>query len=456
MSVIFNRLTPQAIARVFRSALENGWIREDDTLMIFYDLSFLEKRIRTLQSLFPPNTLHGLAIKACPLIRLLEFTRDLGTGVEAATSAEVHLALKTGYLPQQIVYDSPVKTIKDCEFALAAGIHLNIDNLSELSRVRGLLKRMNPTGTIGIRINPQVGTGTIAESSVAGEYSKFGVPIKHYRKELMEAFLENDRLTGVHLHVGSQGCSMEMLVDGVGRLYDFMLEVNEQTLKQKGFAQVSVFDIGGGLPVSYSSATEPVSIGTYIEALNKRAPLLFPHQGSSALIPQGGIRLITEFGRWVYVNSGWTISRVEYVKHDPSVNTAMIHAGADLFLRECLNPNDWHHEYSVLDKQGRIKEIKEIPLNKMSDANVVPVNNLYNLAGPLCFAGDILAKNVDLPPVEEGDYIVIHDTGGYTFSMWSRYNSRQTPRILGYLDNGQQFQILKERESLGDIYNFWK
>ena len=436
------RLTQEDIGSAFRTALNKEWIREEDSAVIFYDLFFLEKRIRYLQSIFPANTLHGLAIKACPLIRLLEFTHRLGTGVEAATIAEVHLALKTGYLPQQIVYDSPVKTRKEIEFALEKGIHLNIDNLAELSRVKYLLREMKPEGTIGIRINPQVGTGTIAGSSVAGEYSKFGVPLKQKRKELIEAFLENDWLTGVHLHVGSQGCAIKMLVDGVGRLYDLMLEVNEQTLKQKGFAQIAVFDTGGGFPVSYSSATEPLSIASYIEAMRKRAPLLFPHQESSAFVPAGGFRLITEFGRWVYVNSGWTVSRVEYVKHDPSISTAMIHTGADLFLRECLNPKDWHHDYSVLDGKGRIKE--------------KPVKNRYNLAGPLCFAGDILARDMDLPPVDEGDWIVIHDTGGYTFSMWSRYNSRQTPRILGYINNSEQFQILKERESIEDIYNFWK
>lgn len=456
MKMPLRNLAPQTIAKVFRSAMEKGWIREEDSVLIFYDLGFLESRIRRLRSIFPVNTLHGLAIKACPLIRLLEFTRELGTGVEAATIAEVHLALNSGYAASEVVYDSPVKTLKEIQFALEKGIHLNIDNLAELSRVKGLLPVKKPSGTIGIRINPQVGTGAISGSSVAGEYSKFGVPIKYSRNELMEAFLENDWLTGIHLHVGSQGCAMEMLVDGVGRLYDFMLEVNEQTLKQKGFAQVSVFDIGGGIPVSYSSSDEPLYIDNYFETLTKRAPLLFSRHGSSALIPPGGIKLITEFGRWVYVNSGWTVSRVEYVKQDPSILTAMIHAGADLFLRECLNPKDWQHEYSVLDKQGRIKEKKEIPENRLKDAASVPANNLYNLAGPLCFAGDILAMNIELPPVEEGDWIVIHDTGGYTFSMWSRYNSRQTPRILGYLNNGEQFHLLKERESLEDIYNFWK
>ena len=172
---------------------------------------------------------------------------------------------------------------------------------------------------------------------------------------------------------------------------------------------------------------------SYVKTLEKRAPELFSGKGW---------QIITEFGRWVFVNCGWTLSRVEYVKHDPGINTAMIHVGADLFLRECLNPKDWQHEYTVLDRQGNLKTGTD--------------ENPWNLAGPLCFAGDILAKNVVLPVVEEGDHLIIHDTGGYTFSMWSRYNSRFAPKILGYYDEGNRFEVLKERENEWDILRFWE
>ena len=151
-------------------------------------------------------------------------------------------------------------------------------------------------------------------------------------------------------------------------------------------------------------------------------------------------KIITEFGRWVFTNAGWTVSRVEYVKHDPAVNTAMIHTGADLFVRECLNPHDWHHEYSVFNRNC----VQRTGLDDLP----------WNLAGPLCFSGDIIAKDQPLPVVSPGDFIVVHDTGGYTFSMWSRYNSRQMPRILGYSEQG--FMILKERESTDDVCRFWE
>jgi diaminopimelate decarboxylase len=409
------------IQKAFKRALELGLVRDEDTAVMFHDLAYLEQRIRHLIALFPENTLHALAVKANPLLKIMEFTRELSpqVGVEAASIGEVQLAFLAGYEPHRIVFDSPVKTMEELEFALEKGIHLNIDNFSELERVDKVLQKTSTNSHIGIRINPQVGTGTIAESSVAGEYSKFGVPIAR-RDELIGAFRKHPWLTGIHLHVGSQGCPIEMLVEGVGILYDLMTDAG---------CRIRQFDIGGGFPISYNSGIDPIKIKEYVAALKARCPLLLTAHCS----------LLTEFGRWVFTNAGWTASRVEYVKRDPGINTAMIHTGADLFVRECLNPKDWQHEYSVFDPDGNLKTGRS--------------ENPWNLAGPLCFSGDILAKGVILPEIEEGDYIIIHDTGGYTFSMWSRYNSRFAPRVLGY--KGSRFQILKERETIGDLERFW-
>jgi diaminopimelate decarboxylase len=431
--MVNGKLGVTSVENALRSALRSGMIRAEDTAAIFYDLSFLELRIRHLVESFPPGTLHGLAIKANPLTRIMKFVKGISpsVGVEAASMGEVTLALKCGYAPGQIVYDSPVKTIRELEFAVKTGICINVDNLSELSRIKGILDALPgshvPSGYVGLRINPQVGVGSILESSVAGEYSKFGVPVKQQREEIEHAFLTLPWLTGMHLHVGSQGCPVKLLTDGIGVLHDLAMVLNEKR-RDAGLPPISRFDIGGGLPIAYDAASAPPSVAEYAAEITRRAPGL------------DRMNLITEFGRWVYTNSGWTVSRVEYVKREKNLNTAMLHVGADLFVRECLNPKDWQHEYSVFDRDGNIKTGKD--------------GNPYNLAGPLCFSGDIIAKNVCLPGIEEGDYVVIHDTGGYTFSMWSRYNSRQTPRIIGYQED--RFEILKERESLEELHGFWE
>jgi diaminopimelate decarboxylase len=115
--------------------------------------------------------------------------------------------------------------------------------------------------------------------------------------------------------------------------------------------------------------------------------------------------------------------------------------GADLFLRKCYNPADWHHHITVTDKHGNIK------------TGIDPVK--YTVAGPLCFAGDVLATDLELPVVEEGDFLILHDAGAYTLSMWSRYNSRQMPVVIGYHETGNDFEILRRRETPDDLLEFW-
>ena len=78
----------------------------------------------------------------------------------------------------------------------------------------------------------------------------------------------------------------------------------------------------------------------------------------------------------------------------------------------------------MLDAEGRLKTG---PLSPVT------------ITGPLCFSGDIIAREVLLPRVEEGDWIAIRDTGAYTLSLWSRHCSRGIPAVLGY-DPAAQFR----------------
>ena len=75
------------------------------------------------------------------------------------------------------------------------------------------------------------------------------------------------------------------------------------------------------------------------------------------------------------------------------------------------------------------------------------------LAGPLCFGGDVLARDLPLPPLAVGDHVLIRDTGAYTLSMWSRYCSRAIPLALG-LDRGE-VTVLRPRDTIADVVAFW-
>ena len=413
--------------KVLKTALtRKDLLNESDTSVIFYDLSVIEKRIAELKKYFPSTTLNTAAVKANPLLNILKFIRTTGLGAEAASLPELYLAQNARINPNKIVFDSPIKTENELKYALKIGVHINADSFEELSRIIKLKKRANSKSTFGIRINPQIGTGKIETTSVAGEYSKFGIPIKEFRRELLESIQKYSWLSGVHLHIGSQGCDIKMLTEACKIVYDFAIEVNNRIGKN----QINTFDIGGGIPVSYKKDELQPSMKIYAQLLKKNCPKLFTTD----------FNLITEFGRWIFANAGWAVSRVEYVKKSKLIDTIMIHLGADMFIRKIYNPKDWYHEIIIIDAKGIMKQGKK---------------RRYNIAGPLCFAGDFLEKNILLPIVEQGDYIIIKDTGAYTSSMWSRYNSRQFPKVIGYKENGKRFLMLKDRESLQKIKDFW-
>ncbi len=430
--MIKSSLSGQEMSKVFTNALaENGLLNADDTALVFYDLEFLSARIKDLQNQFPPETIHSIAVKANPLTNILSKIKVLGVGAEVASLPELYLAEKAGFAAENIVFDSPCKTKEEIKYALRSGIYLNADSFDELDRIAEILKKVSSSSKIGLRINPQVGPGAIKSTSVADGISKFGIPLNENRERIIKYYQKYSWLSGIHVHIGSQGCPVPLIIEGIRKILDLAIEVNNHLKKESKQNRIDIFDIGGGLPVSYHPGHEPVTLEQYLALLKASCTELFG----------GQFRLITEFGRYIYANTGWVASKVEYVKREPGYTIIMTHVGADLFLRKAYNPNDWHHHITVVDKNGKLKTAKDA--------------TLYTVAGPLCFGGDILAKDLVLPFVEEGDYIIIHDTGAYTLSMWSRYNSRQIPKVIGYETSGNAFKILKARESKDDLLEFW-
>jgi diaminopimelate decarboxylase len=348
----------------------------------------------------------------------------LGAGLEAASIEEVELALAAGCQPDHVVFDSPAKTVEEINQALGMGVYLNADNFDELHRIAAALPLLNTSSKVGLRINAMVGGGTIQHTSVSVSGSKFGVPIVTDQRRIIDAFAEHEWLSGLHVHVGSQGCGLALLTEAVGRVAALRQAVAKETGRH-----IPQVDIGGGLPTVYRTGDVAPTLTEYRSVLQKVAPELFTDE----------VRLITEFGRAIHANCGIAISRVEYVKAPQQL--AVIHLGADFLLRPVYRPEDWHHEFFVLDQHGRTKKGPE---------------SMVTITGPLCFAGDIVARKVLLPLVEEGDWIVIRDVGAYTLSMWSRHCSRSIPAVIGY--NPQQLeklQVLRRAERPRDIVRYW-
>jgi len=376
---------------------------------LFHDLDRLEARFRDLSAAFPDDTLHAVAVKANPVVALLEVLVAAGAGLEAASWEEVAVARAAGCPADQIVFDSPAKTDAELKRSLELGLWLNVDTDGELERLEAL--GAPGRARIGLRVNPQVGTGAIAATSTVGRASKFGVPLTR-AAELVERF---DFISGLHVHTGSQGCGLQLLSSAA---HAVAAEAERLGLNW--------IDIGGGLPVRYTeSDPEPPTFREWAAAL-------------AGMPGWGRRRILTELGRSLHAGCGWALSRIEGVKLVDGLPTLVVHLGADLLLRRVYRPEDWDHEMVVLNPDGS---------PKLGEAVISQV------AGPLCFAGDLLARRRPLAMAERGDLLLIRDTGAYTLSMWSRHCSRGLPPSWGYQADG--IRELHPGEAEQDVVDFW-
>ncbi|MEM9516819.1 MAG: diaminopimelate decarboxylase [Actinomycetota bacterium] len=391
------------------------------TSVVVHDLDLQRRRFDELRAAFPDSALHGIAVKANPLVEVLRpFVVD-GAGCEVASLEELHIALLAGCEPRRIVFDSPAKTNEELRFALERNVTINVDNLDELDRIDALA--LDSRSAIGVRINPAVGDGTIQATSVGGRGSRFGIPADALLAHLAVRS-EGVPVTGLHAHVGSQGCTLEQLVGGALELQRVRAAVDAL----HGTQSIEFVDVGGGLPTDYGIDAAAPTIGDYAEALRIAVPELF----------DGNVHLITEFGRSLLAGCGVALSRVEYVKHVDGDDVVVIHLGADFLLRAAYQPDSWPYRFSLLDADGRPKR----------DAA-----QRCTVAGPLCFAGDVIGSDVPLGDVDVGDWIIIHDVGAYTYSMWSRHCSRGMPPIVGV--DGRQCRLLRAAERAEDVARSW-
>jgi diaminopimelate decarboxylase len=425
------------------AAVQRQLLRDDSPLTNLFSWDAFQQRLANLRAAFPePEFTHALAVKTNPTRGLLRGARAQGFGAECASIAEAKHALSLGFAPRKVVYDSPCKTLGELREMLLSGVYINLDNEEEIRKVNeifaelgdGAETRKNHAAQLGLRINPVVGGGTIDATSTATVTSKFGLPLTVETKpRLLAIFKQNPWLQGVHVHVGSQGCPLDLLAAGAKKAVAFALEVNAHVGKK----QVCVLDIGGGMPTVYDGGErEAYDFKEYADAVRQQVPELFTSGFSS---------IITEFGRSIFVKPGVTVSKVEAIKDWAGQHIAVIHVGADQFPRTAYLPELWSHCISVLDCHGR-------PKTDPSSAFV-----RQDIAGPLCFSGDFLAKQLLLPPIQVGDWVVIHDSGGYTMSMHSKYNSRQVSSNYAYsvADGHVKFSLLKERETTEETLACW-
>ncbi|MFF3017802.1 diaminopimelate decarboxylase [Streptomyces sp. NPDC057939] len=425
---------------VVRAAVEAGLIgggEDDEPLVCLLDADGIRASAAALTAAFAaaaaPGTpvLHTFAVKATPLVPVLRLLAAEGIGCEVAGPGELALARAAGLPADRIVLDSPAKTVAELREALTLGVAVNADNRQELERLDVLVPAAPAGSAIGVRINPQTGPGSIGALSTATATAKFGVPLRDpgAREWLVRAFLDRPWLTRLHVHSGSQGVPTAHIARGVRELHALAEEINAAA----GRRQVDTLDIGGGLPVDFTSDATSPTFGQYVATLRGAVPALF----------DGSYGLVTEFGRSLLAKQGLVLARVEYTKTTGGRPVALTHAGVQLATRTVYAPQDWPLRILAHDAKGAPKSGPLLA---------------QDVAGPACFAGDLLATARELPELAPGDLIAVPDTGAYFFTAHYGYNSLPRPAVHAFtLDptgagaGSVRFTPLRAAQSLADI-----
>ena len=388
--------------------------------------SELRRVIAALHASFPQRdglaVTHCFAAKANPLFGVLKVIRDAGMGCETASIGEFTIAQRV-FPNEKIIFDSPCKTTEELAAALRVPCFINLDNFDELARVARIVSA-DPAAvraTVGLRINPQLGYGSNATLSTGTKTSKFGIGLNDFKEQIIEAFNTHSFLAMLHVHTGSQGIGLRMMVDGVKSIVD---------LAQVIGTQVRHIDIGGGLPVNFASDEYKPTVESYATELDRAVPELF----------SGKYHIITEFGRAVVAKAGVMVSRVEYAKENGGRRIIQQHVGADLAVRTAWAPKDWPLRVDIFNALGDLKT------ENLGETDV---------AGPCCFGGDLICIAQQIPqavPLE--DFVLVKDVGGYYHSSFSYYNLRQPPACFLFDEETDMLTLINRGRTVAETVEF--
>jgi len=354
------------------------------------------------------------SLKANSNLALLKALIDKGAGLDIVSGGELFRALKVGCPAERIVYASVGKTDREIEGAIRRGIlFLNVESLPELENINRIAGKLHKITNVAIRINPDVEAKTHKFITTGKITNKFGIDLNSaYKILLLRRKFANVRISGLHIHIGSQITESAPFVAAIRKVAEFI-----RHLRRKGIA-LEYFNIGGGLGIIYDRETP--------QTAKKYAAKVLP------LLKGTGLKIILEPGRFIVGQAGILLTRVLYVKTTPKKKFVIVDGGMNDLIRPAL--------------YGAYHQI--LPLRSPRQA-VTKSPEKVDVVGPICESADFFAKERKMTKVKVGDFLAVMSAGAYGFSMASNYNSRlRAEEVLVVKD---RVFVIRKRETQEDL-----
>ena len=372
-----------------------------DANKIKYQYNRLVKSFKSVK-----NLQLNYAVKALSNISILKYLIDLGSGIDAVSIQEVHLALKGGINPEKIIYTPNGVSMDEIKFASELGVKINIDNLSVLED----FGNSHPEIPICIRINPHIMAGGNSNISVGHIDSKFGISI--HQIPHLKRIVENTkiRINGVHMHTGSDILDIDVFL----RAAEILFETANH------FKDLDFIDFGSGFKVPYYPGDSETNIEELGKKLSKRFNLFCKSYGKN-------LTLIFEPGKFLVSEAGKFICKVNSIKQTTSTVFAQVDSGFNHFLRPMMYGANHHIE---------------------NISNPDDTERYYSIVGYICET-DTFASNRKISTISTGDLLCFNNAGAYCHTMSSNYNSRYRPAEVLYINN--QLKLIRKRENFDDL-----
>ena len=370
---------------------------------------YSEREIRNnakayLSSLKKPGII-CFSVKALSNIHILKILANEGCGFDVVSAGELQRCFEAGISGEKIIFSGVGKSEQEIALAISSDIYsINAESVSEINRISKVAGEIGKVAPLGIRINPDISIASHEYIQTGKKDDKFGIDLRDALTVIKKVLnLPNLELKGIACHIGSQISDLDFFKKAAASMLEILNETDALNIN------LSFIDMGGGGGITYidEKHLDPKEIIEQIEkVLHERSELL-----------------VLEPGRSIVGNAGALVTRIEYLKS----SFAIVDAGMNDLIRPAL----YKAKHKVVDVN-------------LSSAK----KRSLKIVGPICESGDYLSQETELNSVE-GDLIAVLGAGAYGSVMSSNYNSRaRAPEILV---NGNEFRLIKRRESVADL-----
>jgi diaminopimelate decarboxylase len=354
------------------------------------------------------------AAKANSNLSVLKILETESAHLDAVSPGEVSMALVTGFPAERILFTGTSVRNDELKFLADSNVTVNVDSLSQLER---LLKITVPN-VLSVRVNPEIGAGHHDHCITAGKNTKFGLWENNALKAYATAKNAGLERFGIHMHVGSGVLNVEPFLMALEKLLSVAKKAHDEIGVNFEFV-----DIGGGLGVPYTPEEQELNLSRFSDEM------LSLFKRKTAEYHLGEPFFCVEPGRYLVCDASILLTRVNTVKASPFKKFVGVDAGFNTLIRPTMY-GSYHHI---------------LVANKLDS----PDEETYDVVGPICESGDLLARDRRLPRIQEDDLLAILNAGAYGYSMSSQYNAR--PRAAEVLVKNGKYTLIRTRETLNDL-----